>query len=333
MIELSEYWVWDSWYAWHEGTLHAYYLKAPKSLGDPDRRHHHARVGHSTSTDGVTWSHHQDALNPSDAIAFDDQAIWTGSVLRHEGLWHMFYTGIDRRSMGKIQRIGHATSSDLFTWTRVGTEPILTARFPEHATAQTDPRQEEPFRDPWVFWFEGSWHMLATARSSASDTKGAGNMAHAISSDLYHWQLADSMLNDSGFDQLEVFQMVEVSGRWFLIFCTQPADIHRPGIPRQFTTYAAPATGPLGPYQIDEARPITGEAGGIYAGRVVQMPNGSAALFGFVESGLPGGFGGVISDPLPLTISAEGSLVLDVEQAGAGRYGDARLNADVAYRS
>lgn len=333
MIELAEYWVWDSWYAWQEQTLHAFYLKAAKSLGDPDRRHHNARVGHSTSTDGVNWEHHQDALLPRDEIGFDDQAIWTGSVLQHEGIWHMFYTGIDQRSMGKIQRIGHATSSDLFNWTRVGSDPILSAQFPEHATARTDPRREEPFRDPWVFWFEGSWHMFATARSSALSKNGGGNMAHAISSDLYNWKLVDSMLNDSGFDQLEVIQLVEVFGRWFLIFCTQPADIHRPGVPKRFTTYAAPAAGPLGPYRLDQARPITGEADGIYAGRVVRLPNGSAALLGFTESGLPGGFGGVISDPLQLTISEEGSLVLDIKQTSAVRDGGPSMHVDSAARS
>lgn len=333
MIALDDDWVWDSWYAWDTGTLHAFYLKAPKSLGDPNLRHVNARVGHSTSVDGRNWVHHQDALQPSAVEAFDDRAIWTGSVLQHEGLWHMFYTGIDQSAMGRIQRVGHATSSDLFNWTRVQVNPILSAQHPQHATALRDERGEEPFRDPWVFWHEDQWHMLVTARSTEQGVRGNGNMAHATSQNLYDWSLQEPLLSSTGFDQLEVFQVVEVDGRWFLIFCTQPADVHRPGVPKSFTTYAAPADGPLGPFHLDEARPITEGSEGIYAGRIVRMPDGTNTLLGFIESGEPGGFGGVISDPLPVVVSAEGALVLDVEQPSSGGDRGTGLYADVTHRS
>lgn len=332
MISLADDWVWDSWYVWQESTLHAFYLKAPKSLLDPNLRHQNARVGHSTSEDGISWQHHADALGPTDSDTFDNQAIWTGSIVRHDGLWHMFYTGIDRHTKGQIQRVGHATSPDLFTWTRVQSTPVITAQAPWYAVASTDARAEEPFRDPWVFWHLGEWHMLITARDASGATVGTGNMAHATSPDLYNWSLREPLIVNSGFDQLEVFEVTQIAGRWFVTFCMQSRDVHRPGVLPRVATYAAPAASPLGPYDLDAAHPIPVE-GGLYAGRIVEFPAGSHRLMGFIENGEPGGFGGVIADPIPLVVDDRGWLVFDVEQSGAGRNGGTSLHSNVAHHA
>ena len=66
------------------------------------------------------------------------------------------------------------------------------------------------------------------------------------------------------------------------------------------------ADGPLGPYHLDRAEPIGG--GGIYAGRVVTNRAGEPVLLGFSDSGLPGGFGGVIADPIRLELTERGTL-------------------------
>lgn len=303
MIKLEQYWVWDSWYVRHDDVLHAFYLKAPKSLGDPDKRHHNAEVGHSVSSDGTNWTELPDALHRNIGDTFDNQGIWTGSVVKNGDLWHMFYTGIDKDVKGQIQRIGHATSSDLITWERVGDAPILTASAPWYATSETDPKNEEPFRDPWVFFFEDQWHMLITAR----DTSGDGTMAHAVSDDLYTWELGQPLISNAQFDQLEVFQVIEIDGRWFLIFCAAPQDIHRPNIEKSYATYAVSAAGPLGPFDLDTATPITPD-GGVYAGRIVQLADGSHNLFGFLDSGAPGAFTGTICSPIPVELTNEGTL-------------------------
>ena len=86
MIALHDDWVWDSWYAQDGEDLHVFYLKAPKSLGDSDKRHHNAQVGHSVSTDGVNWTELPDALLRREGEYFDSQGIWTGSVLKHNDI-------------------------------------------------------------------------------------------------------------------------------------------------------------------------------------------------------------------------------------------------------
>lgn len=119
MFGLADHWVWDFWLADDGTAWHLFFLKAPRSLGDPDLRHRHASVGHAVSRDQVSWTPLPDALDPAPAGAFDDLAVWTGAVVRgDDGVWRMFHTGIARAEDGRVQRTGRATSSDLVSWTR-----------------------------------------------------------------------------------------------------------------------------------------------------------------------------------------------------------------------
>jgi beta-fructofuranosidase len=299
VIELEDRWVWDSWYVVDGATRHAFYLAAPKSLGDPDLRHSNAVVAHSTSTDLVSWTPEQDALAPGESGRFDDLATWTGSVIKHDGVWHLFYTGIATPHAHNLQRIGHATSPDLTSWTRVSDGPISTADPRWYSTIAT---ADEPWRDPWVFELDGLWHMLITAR----DLDGLGTIGHATSPDLETWTTLEPLATKSGFTQLEVPQVIEIDGKWMLVFCLSARDVLTPAIRAAYGTYSAPADGPLGPFHLDRAEPI-GD-GGVYAGRVVRTDAGEPVLMGFIDDGTPGGFRGVIADPLPLHVSARGTL-------------------------
>ena len=82
MIDDPQRWIWDSWYVHDGDDYHAFFLAAPRSLGDPDLRHWSAVAAHAVSADLLEWRHLPDALAPGEAGRFDDQAIWTGSVVR-----------------------------------------------------------------------------------------------------------------------------------------------------------------------------------------------------------------------------------------------------------
>lgn len=302
MLERQDDWVWDSWYVVEGINLHAFYLTAPRSLGNPDLRHVNARVGHSISTDGVNWTHLEDALGPQSSDTFDNQAIWTGSIVRANDLWHMFFTGINTTTKEKLQAIGHATSPDLINWERVTETSILDATAP-YALLGNPLDGAQHFRDPWVFWHENTWNMFITA----SDDEGWGTIAYATSQDLDSWDLHEPLVTHSLFKQLEVTETAEIDGDWFLFFCAGPQDIHRPGIQKGFGTYCVPAAGPLGPFDFDRTTLV---AEGIYAARAVQF-NGKWILLGFEDTGLPGDFSGRICDPKTLTKSEDG-LILPV---------------------
>ena len=71
MLRLPDDWVWDSWVADDGETYHLYFLKAPRALEDPSRRHARAVIGHATSTDLVDWT---DRGRPaaSDVVGFEE---------------------------------------------------------------------------------------------------------------------------------------------------------------------------------------------------------------------------------------------------------------------
>ena len=119
-LALDGHWIWDSWYIRDGDNWHVYFLKAPKSLGDPELRHLNVSQGHATSRDLKTWTHHGTCLAPSDVPAWDDYTTWTGATVRDDdGQWHLFYTGTSRAEDAKYQRIGHAVSDDGHDWRRV----------------------------------------------------------------------------------------------------------------------------------------------------------------------------------------------------------------------
>jgi beta-fructofuranosidase len=310
MISIEGFWIWDSWYVLHEGRHHAFYLKAPRSLGNPDLRHANATIGHSFSADLVNWTQLPDAIAPGEEGSFDDLAIWTGSIVRREGLWHLFFTGVDRAGHTSVQRIGHASSPDLITWHRVDSSPVVSADNRWYSTAAEAPAFDEPWRDPWVFFdaSDGLWHMLVTAREPASPGhEAAGSVGHCTSPDLMNWEVCAPLSEGSGFTQVEVIQVLEVSGEHVIVFCAAASDVLNPGVEAATGTYSAPADGPLGPFHFDRAEPI--HAPGIYAGRIVETSDGQRVLLGFIDADVDGsGFAGSICDPVPLHLTGRGTL-------------------------
>ncbi|MFN8619788.1 MAG: family 43 glycosylhydrolase [Chloroflexota bacterium] len=304
MLRPADRWAWDHWLVDDGSSYHLFFLQAPRSLGDPDLRHMNATVGHAVSTDLVDWTEVGTALRPGPAGGWDDRAIWTGSIVGHEGTWYGFYTACNDADRGLVQRIGLAVSSDLVTWTRVGEGPRMA----------TDPRwyerldltawHDEAFRDPWVFRDpEGNgWHALITARAKDGGTADSrGVVGHAWSPDLLSWEVRPPLSAPHEFGQLEVCQVVElVPGRWVLVFNVGARELsqarrERTGETRS-GTYLCPAAGPLGPFDLDRARLVSE----LYAGRLVRRRDGSWALMGFLPNDPDGTFPGVISDPVPL---------------------------------
>ena len=299
MLSRADDWVWDSWFAVEDDTIHAFTLTAPRALGDPELRHINARIGHSISPDGITWTHLPDALRPTGTDSFDAQATWTGCVVKVDDLWHMFYTGINRDKLEREQAIGHAVSPDLNEWSRVSSNPAARATN-AYAVLGNQHDGSEHFRDPWVFRHDGAWHMLITA----TDPAGWGTIGHATSDNLVDWIVGSPLVSDSGFRQIEVTQTICLDGRWFLLFCAAESDVLRHDVVPGWGTYCAPADGPTGPFHLDKAELF---APNVYAGRAVNFRN-EWVLLGFLSDGTASGFEGAISNPLPMGVNDRGLL-------------------------
>ena len=308
---LPDAWTWDMWFADDGDTFHVYYLKASRALGDPDRRHTFPTVGHAISTDLRSWTEVADALTVSDSPAFDDFTTWTGSVIRDDdGIWRMYYTGNARADGGAfVQRVGLATSTDLFTWTKAGTTAVCEADPTWYQKYDGAHWNDEHWRDPWVFKHDGQWHMLVTAMANHGPTDARGVIGHATSLDLSTWTVQPPLSEPgSGFYQLEVPQVAEVDGRLVLIFsCLQPElSTARKEAGEKGGIWSVPINSPTGPYDIRRATRLTDET--LYAGRLQQDRAANWYLFAFHHVDENGDFVGSLCDPLPVGWAPDGRL-------------------------
>jgi beta-fructofuranosidase len=301
LLRLPDHWVWDSWHAHDGAEHHIFFLRASRALLEPDRRHHRSSIGHATSSDLRRWQLQPDALVHSDPPAWDDRALWTGSVIRQpDGRWRMFYTAISHAE-GRIQRIGTAVSDDLVTWTRSADNPLFEAdpRWYE----KYDPALwfDEAWRDPYVFRDPDGdgWHMLITARARDGSPDGRGVIGHARSPDLVTWETMPPLTAPAGFGQLEVPQSVVIDGQPVLIFSCWPdrMDATRRAGRSDGGVWIAPGESLLGPWDVDGA--VALDHPSLYAGRLVQDRVGDWFVLGFRDTE-HGAFVGEITDPLPV---------------------------------
>jgi beta-fructofuranosidase len=307
LLRLVDSWIWDSWYAFDGEYHHAFYLKASRALGDPNRRHRQPYVGHAKSKDLIHWEVLEDALALSDPPAFDSWTTWTGSVVRDDqGLWWMFYTGTSKEDGGDIQRVGAATSSDLTTWSKVSTEALVEADPELYETLDYDLWHDQAWRDPFVF--KGSdnlWHMLITARAKKGAKFSRGVAGHATSQDLKTWKVLEGLTEpDSGFGQMEVIQVEEIDGVPTMIWCCDTPELSPEAKLKYGSGGVFSVTGEslLGPF--DPSRAIRFPHDSLYAARAVNH-QGKWFLMGFVNM-VDGEFVGELTDPIPLKIEGSG---------------------------
>lgn len=307
-LRLPDKWLWDFWLTRDGSDHHLFFLQAPKSIGDPDQRHWNVSVGHAVSTDLTHWRLLPDVLEPDSSPAWDDCTTWTGSVIRHDGQWWMFYTGTSHSENGKIQRIGAAVSDDLFTWRRHSSNPLIEAdpRWYE----RYDPRAwpEEAWRDPWIVRDEqGRFHAFITARAASSEPATRGVIGHAESDDLVTWTVRPPVTVPGRFGHLEIPQVELVGGRWRLIFSAPPpvgVQTLHPAT-RIEGTHILTGSSLTGPFEWSTHRVIDGTPDGThYGGRLVRDDHGGTGwrLLTWLNHGLDGTFVGELDDPVPVQV-------------------------------
>lgn len=316
MLRLAGSWVWAFWLVDDGESYHAFFLQAPRRLGDPSRRHYAATIGHAVSRDLRTWESAGDALGPSLSPAFDDLAVWTGStVAGPDGKWHMFYTGVSAAEEGLVQRVGSVVSDDLYVWERPRTRALVAAEPQWYETLGAGKWPHEAWRDPWVFRDPAGdgWHMLTTARANHGEADGRGVVGHAISKDLTSWEVRAPLSRPGmGFGQLEDLQVEVIDGRPFLLFSCHAADMARGRSPGG-GIWAVAGTSVLGEWPVGEAQQLTDDS--LYCGRAIRDRWGSWVLLAF-RNVVDGEFIGEISDPMPLGLTDEGKLKI---AGGAGQ--------------
>ena len=315
MLDLTDHWVWDFWVADDGVDFHAFFLQAPRTLGDPEHRHHHASIGHAVSSDLSDWTVLPDVVRPGPEGSFDDLSTWTGSVVRDsEGCWWLFHTGITREFSHSWQRVGVSTSQDLTHWHR---EPTLVQADPRWYDTLAAGHEEEHWRDPWVVQDDrGLWHMYVTARVGGG--RGAGVMGHATSPDLSSWEVHAPLSEPTGrFDWLEVISVLEVEGRWVAVFSCLSAEMPQDEAGAG-GVWTVAVDGPGTHVDVSRAVRLTSED--LYVGKVVALRDGGHRFLAFENRGPDGHFVGGLIDPLQVGWRADGAglELLDAPAAWKG---------------
>ncbi len=134
--------------------------------------------------------------------------------------------------------------------------------------------------------------------------------------DLLDWEVGPPLSDATGFfDQLETIQVVQVEGRWVLLFSCLSTEM--PGAAAgSGGVWSVPVDGPGAPVDVASAVRVTDER--LYVGKVVH-DLGTAYFMAFRNQGPDGRFVGGVTDPIPVTWRPDGrGLRLDVPDRSQG---------------
>ncbi|MCA9130264.1 MAG: glycosyl hydrolase [Planctomycetales bacterium] len=231
----------------HDGLYHLFHLVLPN----------HDFVAHAISDNALNWRRVDNALFIGHPGSWDDLMLWTMHVSQdpyREGKWRMFYTGLSRRDQGLMQRVGMATSDDLFTWRkspvnwkdrRGSTDPELVKearkRLPrgisdsiqsiQDSTScfplEPDPKYYEAsieeargwvsFRDPFYFRDADNGWLLAAARTNDGPLVRRGCVAAMKETEPNIFTAQPPLHAPQIYDDIEVPNLFRESGEFYLI--------------------------------------------------------------------------------------------------------------------
>src|SRR4029453_18596981 len=146
-----------------DGLYHIFYTNENKLA--PHSPISEVSFGHATSWDLYIWTHQETVLTvrPDE---WDNAHVWAPHIVENNGLYWMFYTGVTDDSVyASHQRIGIATSTDLFNWNRLDAPVYSCAQVP-WSFCDTPPLMGGQFRDAFVMRDPiepGQWRMMYSA--------------------------------------------------------------------------------------------------------------------------------------------------------------------------
>lgn len=189
----------------HEGVYHLFHLIIPN----------HDYIAHAVSDDGISWRRVNNALFVGNPGEWDDDMLWTMHVHKSGDRFYMYYTGLQRKDRGVIQKIGMAESKDLIHWEKVHAPP-LASQEPHYESLHNNPRQWLSFRDPFFYEHAGESYLLMCARSSFGSVsrRGCVGLAQKING---RFELQPALVYPMVYDDVECPCAFEINGIHYLI--------------------------------------------------------------------------------------------------------------------
>ncbi|HKK72489.1 MAG TPA: family 43 glycosylhydrolase [Candidatus Krumholzibacteria bacterium] len=188
---------------------------------------------HASSPDLAEWTAHERIDLRQPAVA--ETETWAPHVVRHDGRWWMFYTGVVYRPGAEahnVQRILSAVSDDLHTWQPT---PMVLEGDPSFSLWGAGEPWGDDLRDPMLWYDDGEWVLFVTVR--LHDERQC--IATARSTDLQQWNWGRPLLVTAG-PVAESPTLTRYRGRFWLFWTSR--DRLR----------AASADAPEGPYTAED---------------------------------------------------------------------------------
>lgn len=275
----------------HNGLYHLFHLTLPA----------HDYIAHAVSEDGLHWQRVKNALFISDPEAWDDDMLWTMHVSpdpHAAGTWRMFYTGLCMRERGRIQRIGLARSTDLYTWHKDTSDNFpLTISNTYYEQSLDEGREWVSFRDPFCFIENDSVYLLAAARVNQGPIirRGCVALAEEVARDQFEFR--PPLFHPMHYDDVEVPSLIKLGQRYYLIgSIREDVKVHY--------WYADQLSGPYRNYYDNVLLPQ-----GNYAARVAQDGD-QALVWNFFFKGLTVQGKHLMAPPKELVVDEKGELRL-----------------------
>jgi len=205
----------DAWAAdfiplYDKGEFHLFYLL---DWRDPEKHGYGTPWYRISTKDFVSFTEHGEVL-PRGSADEQDLYVFTGSALKADNKYHIFYTGHNDNLSKKnkpMQGIMHAVSDDLQHWTKLRDETFF---------APTDHYEKDDWRDPYVFWNDQTqeYNMLLCARSNKGIPSRRGMTALCASKDLKKWVVRQPFYAPELFYAHECPDLFRIGEWWYLIF-------------------------------------------------------------------------------------------------------------------
>jgi hypothetical protein len=218
-------------------TTHLFYTRQYSTPNYDDHTNTRS-IGHAISIDRnlASWTLvNRAAIAARPGHIWDNLHVWAPCVVSQNGTWYMFYAGVQYDTVTttpqlvttEIQRIGVATSTDLYTWKQDETPVLAAKQVPwtyQDSTARGNGGVGWQFRDPEVVPDPdrpGEWLMYFVAMDSTLARFVVG-VAGTEGGDLRNWHsIAPIRRTSTAFmhaDADESPQLFEREGTWWLLY-------------------------------------------------------------------------------------------------------------------
>jgi hypothetical protein len=168
-------------------------------------------LGHAISRDLRTWTPQEPVLPAGPLGAWDESGNWAPDIIEVEGVYYLYYTGSDRNNN---QKIGLATSTDLYSWTKHPANPLVEPG----PWSDREMGRDVAGRDGMVYFDAAGRRYLMYYTATMAD--GRACLALAGSTDLIHWEdLGPTYIEeDRSYNRLESAYLVPHEGQYYLFY-------------------------------------------------------------------------------------------------------------------